>query len=323
MKYSVFLPFIPSRAEQVIPFASMVEWTEISRLWTGQSIRIEPHQTFANLAGNGIRIPLGIGVTLMPLRHPFEAAAQASSLARLTAGPLTVGYGPGAKSFQEMMLGSSYASPLTAVREYLTIVRTLLRGKAVDLDGEYFRFQGQLESGPGPKIEVGAGVLRPRMAQLVGAVADTAITWLTPASYIAEVLRPSLEKGAAEAGQRPPRIVSIVPVALERRGRTSAEVALASNAMHLRLPHYVDMLQKAGVRVSGTGDLNDAAALVDGGAFLAGDVDAIREKMGAYRDAGVDEVVLNFTGVYNKSGQDRALKEMMTVLRGLDVLPPK
>ncbi|WP_278259913.1 LLM class flavin-dependent oxidoreductase [Nocardioides convexus] len=79
------------------PYASMVEWTAVHRLWQGQSVVIEPHQAFAHAAGAGLRIPLGLAVTLMPLRHPFEAAVQAASLARTTGQPLVAGYGPGPK----------------------------------------------------------------------------------------------------------------------------------------------------------------------------------------------------------------------------------
>ena len=38
---------------------------------------VDPHQTFAYLAGAGLRVPMGTSVTLLPLRHPFEAALQA------------------------------------------------------------------------------------------------------------------------------------------------------------------------------------------------------------------------------------------------------
>lgn len=319
MKYSVMLPFTTTRPEHLPRFAALVEWTGVSRLWTGQSMMIEPHQAFAHLAGSGLRVPVGIGVTLMPLRHPFEAAVEAESLARVTGHPVTIGYGPGAMAFQTAIRGSPYASQLTAVREYLTIVRTLVRGQEIEQTGEYFSFYGRLGDGPGPRIEVGAGVLRPRMARVIGEVADVAITWLTPARYIRDVIRPALEEGARAAGKQPTRIVAMVPLAMTTRGRVPAETALASNSAHLALPHYRDMLTRAGVELTGASPAEDADALVRGGAFLSGDLAALREKLGEFEGAGVDEVVLNMAGVYKLSGPERTLTELHAVIDCLDL----
>lgn len=319
MKFSIMLPFTTTRPEHLARFAALVEWTGMSRLWTGQSMMIEPHQAFAHLAGTGVRVPVGIGVTLMPLRHPFEAAIQAESLARVTGHPVTMGYGPGAMAFQAALRGSPYTSQLTAVREYLTIVRALVRGQAIEHAGEYFSFSGRLGDGPGPRIEVGAGVLRPRMARVVGEVADVAITWLTPAPYIRHVIRPALEEGARAVGKPPPRIVAMVPLALTTRGRVPAETALASNAAHLAMPHYRDMLTRAGVELTGASPLDDAAALIRGGAFLSGDLVALRDQLNGYEHVGVDELVLNMAGVFKSSGKERTLTELQEVIACLDL----
>jgi alkanesulfonate monooxygenase SsuD/methylene tetrahydromethanopterin reductase-like flavin-dependent oxidoreductase (luciferase family) len=178
----------------------------------------EPHQGFASQAGSALRIPLGLAVTLMPLRHPFEAAVQTVSLARITGQSLVAGFGPGPTLFQEMLLGRRYCSPLTAVREYVTIVKGLLLGGPVDVQGHYCTCRASLGVAS-PTVEIGLGVLRPGMARLAGEVADVAITWLTPAPYVRDVIRPALEEGAAKAGRPVPCIVSAVPMAIERRGR--------------------------------------------------------------------------------------------------------
>jgi len=319
LKYAVMAPFSTIQAEQLTPYASMVEWTGVERLWQGQSIAIEPHQGFASQAGSGLRIPLGFAVTLMPLRHPFEAAVQAASLARITGQSLVAGFGPGPTLFQEMLLGQRYRSPLTAVREYVTIVRGLLSGGSVDTQGDYFTCRASLGVAS-PTVEIGLGVLRPGMARLAGEVADVAITWLTPAPYVRDVILPALEEGAERAGRPVPRIVSAVPMAIERRGRDAAEVALASNAPHLRGPHYQDMLSRAGVDLTEKSPLEQARALVDSGAFLCRDLDGLLSGLKDYEDAGVDEVALNFTGVQNKSGPKVAMQEVREVLREVGVL---
>lgn len=315
--YSVLVPFVPRRPEQVLPYAGLVHWTQAERLWQGQAMLVEAHQGFAHAAGSGFRVPAGLGVTLMPMRHPFEAALQARSLAMTTGRPVTAGFGPGAKSLQRSLLSAPYASPLTAAREYLTAVRGLLANDLVDIKGEYVSCHGSLPPFPSPPVEVGLGVLRPGMARLAGELADVAITWLTPATYLRDVVLPAMRSGAETAGRPVPRLAAIVPVALPHPGHEPAELALASNAPHLKGPHYIDMLRRAGVDVGGEDLTADAGALVDKDAFLSGDLDQLTEKLRAYEAVGVDEVVLNVTGVYNRVGSQAAMADLKTLLTAL------
>lgn len=197
--YSVLLPFLPRRPEQILPYAGLVHWSNASRLWQGQSVMIEPHQGFVAAAGAGFRVPTGLGVTLMPLRHPYEAALQARSLAMATGQPVIAGFGPGGRQLQQSLLGEAYRSPLTAAREYLSIVRGLLAGETVDTRGEYFSCRAEMPRYPVPGVEIGLGVLRPGMAKLAGEVADVAVTWLTPAHYLRDTVLPAMREGAANA----------------------------------------------------------------------------------------------------------------------------
>ncbi|MFF4425277.1 LLM class flavin-dependent oxidoreductase [Streptomyces sp. NPDC001549] len=313
-KYSVLVPFLPRRPEQLLPYAALVDWTAAERLWQGQSMLVDPFQGFAAAAGSGFRVPVGLGVTLMPLRHPFEAAHQVRSLAMATGHPVVAGFGPGGASFQQSLVGAPYASPLTAAREYLGIVRGLLNGETVQAEGDYFSCHGALAPSPAPAVELGLGVLRPGMARVAGAVADCAITWLTPASYLRDTVLPALREGAAAAGRPVPRIVAMVPLALRRPDRDPAEVALASNAPHLAAPHYIDMLQRAGIAVDEGDTALSARRLVEGRGFLHGDIDGLVEQLAEYREAGVDEVVLNTTGVFNLHGHHAAMADLKTIL---------
>ncbi|WP_308201260.1 LLM class flavin-dependent oxidoreductase [Paractinoplanes maris] len=232
--YSVLIPFLPHRPEQVLPFAALVWHTPAARLWQGQSLLTEAHQGFAHATGAGFRVPTGLGVTLMPLRHPYEAAMQARSLALTTGQPVVAGFGPGATSLQRALLGRPYGSPLTAAREYLTAVRGLLAGEVVDLDGRYVSCHAALPAHPAPTVELGLGVLRPAMARLAGEVADVAVTWLTPARYLRRTVLPALREGAAAAGRPVPRLTAMVPVALAQPDRQPDRVAAADRAPRRR-----------------------------------------------------------------------------------------
>jgi alkanesulfonate monooxygenase SsuD/methylene tetrahydromethanopterin reductase-like flavin-dependent oxidoreductase (luciferase family) len=311
--YSVLVPFTPRRPEQLLPYAALVAWTGARRLWQGQTLLVEPHQGFAYAAGAGFRVPAGLGVTLTGLRHPFEAALQARSLAMVTGHSVLAGFGPGARSFQEA-LGGRYRSPLTAVREYVSAVRELLGGGAVDHTGEYIRLHAQLPATPMPSVDIGLGVLRPGMARLAGEVADAAITWLTPAPYLAQTVVPALRAGADAAGRPLPRLVAMVPMALQSPDRDPVRLAFASNAAHLRLPHYRDMLRRAGAHLPDADETTAAKALVACGAFLSGTPQRLAEQLHEFFAAGVDEVVLNVTGVHTLFGHQAAIAELKSIL---------
>lgn len=312
MRISIMLPFIPRRFSSTHPFADVVSEGRAARLWQGQSLVAEPHHVGVDLAAAGRRIPLGIGVGLMPLRHPFEAALQVRSAALALGVDIIAGYGPASRSFQRSLRGAPYASPLTAAAEYAGIVRALLDGETVDVDGEYFCMHGALPPAAAPRVAVGLGVLREGMARVAGEVADAAITWLTPPHYLTDVVLPALDEGGA--GRRPrPRVVSMVPVAVARRGTSGPEVALSSNRPHLTLPHYRSMLRRAGMAVSDAATPDDAALLIDGGSFLYGEVPDIADGIARYAAAGVDELVLNVTGVMNTSGPHAALADLRAI----------
>jgi alkanesulfonate monooxygenase SsuD/methylene tetrahydromethanopterin reductase-like flavin-dependent oxidoreductase (luciferase family) len=317
-RYSVLLPFVPSRPEHAVPFAAFVQHRGAYRLWQGQSYSVDSYQVFAYLAAAGFRIPVGTGISLMPLRHPLEAALQARSLAAVTSHPVVAGFSLGPASVQRILRGAPYPSPLAATREYLTIVRALLAGDRVAHDGAYFTYHGDnLLALPRLPVEVGLGVLRPRMARLAGELADTAITWLTPPGYLAGQLVPALREGAGAAGRAPPRLVAMVPVALREAKRDPVELALASNEAHLRQPHYRAMLRRAGVAVDPADPRGGARSLVGCGAFGYGDPAELAEQLDAYRAAGVDEIVVNMSGVGRQFGVGAALADLATLFTRL------
>jgi 5,10-methylenetetrahydromethanopterin reductase len=317
--YSVMVPFVQARPERLLPFAAFVQWSKTYRLWQGQSSLNDNGQGFAFAAASGFRTPVGIGVTLMPFQHPYAAAIQAQALACAAGHPVVAGFGPGATLLQTSLLGAPYRSQLGAVREYATAVRDLLNGEHVELAGEFFSCDAWLPLVRRPPVEVGLGVLRPAMARLAGEVADVVITWLTPAVYLRDVVIPAVREGARAAGRPAPRVAAMVPLALDGPDRSAEQLALASNGAHMSAPHYVDMLRRSGIEVDMSDPSTSAANLVKGEAFLYGSPTELTAGLAAYREAGVNEIVLNVTGVCTTYGGKAALEELETINRS--VLP--
>ena len=323
MRYSLLLPIGHADPEQVAVFGRLVQRTSAHRLWLAQSQVYDHHHLAAWMAGAGVRVPVGFGVSLMPHRTPYQAALEARSIARATGEPVVAGYGPGAVATQEALMGRPYRSQLGASREYARIVRKLLAGETTDAEGEDFPLTAGLFDVPEPPVvprpEVGLGVLRERMAKVAGEVADRAITWMSPAEHLGNSLIPAI-RGASRDLPDPAGVTAIVPVALARQGRDPRRLAAAACGRHVQQPHYQAALQGAGIRVGGRGDPADADRLLDSGVFLYGDTDRIRAGLNRFASAGVDEVVLNMTGVGLLHGLRQAAADLCEVFA---VIPPE
>ncbi|MFD4141777.1 LLM class flavin-dependent oxidoreductase [Streptomyces sp. NPDC058572] len=315
--YSLLVPFAPYRPEQLLPYAALTQWSEAHRLWQGQAVLNDPFQDFTHAAACGFRVPAGTGVTLMPQRHPYQAALQAHALAMASGHSVVAGLGPGAAALQHSLLGAPYPSQLGAVREYVAVMRGLLDKGEVDHVGEYFTCHSQFPAMPRPPVQIGLGVLRPRMARLAGEIADVAITWLTPAPYVRDVVVPALRAGAEAVGRPVPRVTVIVPLALAAADRDPVELAAVSNTGHTMLPHYADMLRRSGIEVTPDDPRGNAAALLGGGAFLYGEPAELTERLREYADAGADEIVLNVTGVHLRYGERASLTELEALLEAV------
>lgn len=321
-RFSVHLPFLPVDVRHIAATAALVDRIPGCRLWLAQSMAIETHQLLAYCAGLGLRVPVGTSVTLMPLRHPYEAALHARSLALLSGRPVIAGYGPGPADFQRALLGSRYRSPLGAAKEYLTTIRALLAGTAAASGSGSSRPAVTLPQLPHPRVDLGLGVLRPAMARLAGEIADAAITWLCPPHYLRDILIPEIRLAAAAADRPAPRVVSIVQVVPAGPRRDPAQLALSVSGFHLQAPHYVDMLRKAGLRIQPSDPASGARALVESGTVVHGMLPQLISGLDAYRAAGVDEIVLNLTALGQHRGALVALRELQQLMTALGAVPP-
>ncbi len=308
MKISYLAPFSAQRPAQLLGWAALAQWTG-RRLWQGTGGATDPLSSLAFAAGAGFPVSAGLGVALMRNQHPYDLAVRAVSTVTATGHELVLGVGTGARSIQAAV-GASPEDPLGVSRDYLTILSSLLHTGSVAYDGKHFTAHMALPTMPRPAIHVGLGVLRPGMAQLAGELGARAITWLTPASYLADVIVPAIDDGVAGGSHDRQEIVAIAPMARRGPDRDPRKLVLASNAGHLRLPHYRDMLKRSGIHVTGEPDENAADRLLEGGAFLYGDDDELRAMVAAYEAAGVDELVINPAGVYLTEGPQAALAEL-------------
>lgn len=312
---SVILPVQAVDLGTALPYARLAAQTGTGRLWSGQSMGIETHTIFAALAGMGMGLQFGSAVTLMPLRNPYAAALTARSVAAVSGRPYIAGIGPAAASMQRAVLGAPYRSPIGATREYATTMRTLLDGGIASSPDGLWPLQGlSLPPIEAPEVQIGLGVLRGRMAQLAGEVADWAITWLTPVEYLRKHLVDQLTVAALDADRTPPRIASVLHCVLDRPHRDVVGAATNSSDRHLQAPHYVDMLRQAGIEFDSDDVRDRARTLLDHGVIASGSPQDIAAEVGRYHENGVDEVVLNVGGVFLTEGPGAAARDLGAIL---------
>src|SRR5207248_9122498 len=111
----------------------------------------------AALAWSG-SLRIGLGLMPVPLRNPALAAMEIATLARLFPGRFVPAAGHGVLAWMDQV-GARASSPMTLLREWVTAVRSLLRGQTVTARGQYVRLDGVALDWPPaavPSLLVGA-----------------------------------------------------------------------------------------------------------------------------------------------------------------------
>lgn len=146
-------------------------------------------------------IRVGLGVVSALVRHPALLAMELSTIERAHPGRLLPGIGLGVPGWMRQM-GLMPASPLTAVRECLLMVKRLLSGESVTDQGKVFTADGiQLTYPPEQPVPVCLGVSGPKMLQLSGELADGTILSVAAGTDYVEWARMQIDEGRRRGGR--------------------------------------------------------------------------------------------------------------------------
>jgi len=248
------------------------------------------------LAVAGSQVPdveLVTGVVPTYPRHPFMLAAQALTVQAATGGRLTLGIGLSHKLVVEGMWGLSFDRPLRHMREYLEVLLPLLRGEAVNFEGETIQARVGLEiDAPAPDVLVAA--LGPKMLELTGRVADGTMTWMTGAKTIEAHTMPDITAAAEAAGRRAPRVAVSLPVSVTADVDAARAQANDTFAIYGTLPSYRAMLDREGA--AGPGDV-----------AIVGDEDSVAAQLGHFADIGATDFIVAPFGSRDDQARTKAL----------------
>ena len=213
------------------------------------------------------RVRVGLGVVSALVRHPALLAMELSTLARAHPGRLVPGLGLGVPAWMEQM-ALDHASPLTVIRDCVTLLRALVDGEEVSYEGRTFSLRGaHLVHPPGERLLIQLGVIGPRMLRLSGEIADgTVLSVLGGEAYLRDA-RARIDAGRDAAGRSDPH-----PITLFVLHAVSRDGAEARRSAREALAFYAD--------AGGTNALTDAAGISDALRSLApGGVEAVRDGM--------------------------------------------
>ena len=128
---------------------------------------------------------VGVGVLASVVRHPAVAAMEFAQLAGAFPGRVIAGLGHGSAGWMRQM-GLGPRSPLTALEECATGIRSLLAGDTLSKRGDYFSFDEiGLSHVPAQSVPIYTGVHRAKSLALSGRVADgTLLGWFSSPDYI-------------------------------------------------------------------------------------------------------------------------------------------
>ncbi|MFF2788164.1 LLM class F420-dependent oxidoreductase [Streptomyces sp. NPDC058049] len=142
-------------------------------VWTAEAWGSDAFTPLTWIAAHTSRIRLGTAIAQMAARTPTATAMHALTLDHLSGGRMMLGLGLSGPQVVEGWYGRPFpSSPLTATREYVDVVRQVLRREApVELDGRFHShpYRGPDGTGIGKPLKPITHPLRANLPLLLGA----------------------------------------------------------------------------------------------------------------------------------------------------------
>ncbi len=318
MRLGLHIGYWGARSADPLPLALEAERLGFDSVWTAEAWGSDAVTIATWVAAHTSRIGIGTAVMQIAARTPAAAGMTAITLDHLSGGRFRLGLGMSGPQVVEGWHGSPYGEPLRRTREYVEVVRQVLRReKPVEFHGEHYDLPAKGGTGLGKPLKTIVHPLRadlpiylaamgPRNVALAAEIADGWLPFLFSPDR-ADLFRPSLAEGFARAGRDGARFEVAPTVRVEVgddleacRDLVRPFLALYVGGMGARGRNfYFDLVSRYGHEAHARriqdlyldGKRREAAAavpdaLVDEVA-LVGPVARIRDWLSPWREAGV------------------------------------
>lgn len=285
-----------SPVDEPLRVAALADRLGYREVWAGEGPTWDAFVLATAIGRSTGQAALTAGPVPVSVRDPYTLARGAASCAAVVGRPVGVALGTSSKRVVEGVHGRPRVRPAAALADSAAAVREFLRGAPGEPVVPGSPFLRRLPPPGGPLTVAAFG---DRAIEAAAAHADRMLLDLVSPEQVRE-LRAKLLAAAQRAGRTPPTLAAWLPAAVEPEPETLAQV-LRSIAGYLTVPGYRDMFTAAGfgeaVELAAAGADRDrlfralppAAAATVG---LVGDLDAVRARMDAYAEAGLDEIAL-------------------------------
>jgi F420-dependent oxidoreductase-like protein len=196
----------------MMPLVLEAERLGFDSVWSAEAYGSDAVTLITWVAARTTRIGVGTAVMQIPARTPAATAMTAITLDHLSAGRFRLGLGVSGPQVSEGWHGVPFGKPLERTREYVEIVRSILRReKPLEYHGQYYEIPVTGGTGLGKPLKTIVHPLRsdlpiylaaigPRNVALAGQIADGWLpTFFAPAHH--DVFDAALAEGLGRSGR--------------------------------------------------------------------------------------------------------------------------
>jgi F420-dependent oxidoreductase-like protein len=170
---------------ELIEFAQEAERLGYDSAWAAEAWGTDAVSVLAWLAAVTTKIKIGSAILQIPARTPSNTAMTAATLDLLSGGRFLLGLGTSGPQVVEGWHGEPWGKPLRKTREYVEIVRTVLRRDVLEHHGTHYDIPYSHEGATGlgkplklmarplrPDIPIYLASLRTKSVELAAEIAD-------------------------------------------------------------------------------------------------------------------------------------------------------
>jgi len=160
---------------ELLELAREAESLGYDSAWTAEAWGVDAITPLAWLGATTTTLKLGTAIMQLPGRSPANAAMTAVTLDMLSNGRFLMGLGTSGPQVVEGWHGQAWGKPLGKTREYVEIVRAILRRERLEHHGEHYDIPVQGGTGLGKPLKLMARPLRAEIPIYLATVGPKAV----------------------------------------------------------------------------------------------------------------------------------------------------
>ncbi|MEU6353928.1 LLM class F420-dependent oxidoreductase [Streptomyces sp. NPDC047072] len=285
-----------SPVEEPLRVAAVADRLGYREVWAGEGPTWDAFVLATAIGRDTERVALTAGPVPVNVRDPYTSARGAASVAALVGRPVGVALGTSSKRVVEGVHHRHRARPAAVLEEHAAAVRRFLHASPGGPVVPGSPFRRRLPPPGGPLTVAAFG---PRAIATAAAHADRMLLDVVSPEQV-RALRAELDAAAEKAGRTAPTLAAWLPAAVDPEPESLAQV-LSGIAGYLTVPGYREVFTAAGfgdaVELAASGADRETLvralpAEAAGTVGLVGGLDAVRGRIDAYAEAGLDEIAL-------------------------------